>query len=73
MESGITSREDAELLAKFIWEMVGQMNEDEEKGVEVLGSTDNSEMIPDISYELTKLMKKEGYYSVWEKISNEEI
>ncbi len=73
MESGITSREDAELFAKFIWEMVGQMNEDEEKGVEVLGSTDNSEMIPDISYELTKLMKKEGYYNVWEKISNEEI
>lgn len=73
LECGLKSSQDAEIFSKFIWEMVGQMNEDEENGVEVLGSVDNSDMIPDISYEITKLMKISGYYSIWEKVSNEEI
>lgn len=73
VESGITSKEDAETFSRFIWEMVGQMNEDEEKGIEVLGSTDNSEMIPDISYEIGRLMRNEGHYNLWERISNEEM
>jgi len=73
LNSGITNEQEAEVFCRFIWEMVGEMNEDEEKGIEVLGSSDNSEMIPDISYEVTKLMRSSGYFYVWEKISNEEI
>lgn len=73
MVSGIRSNADAELFSRFIWEMVGQMNEDEASKVEVLGSIDNSDMIPDVSYEVTKLMRNGGYYPLWEKISSEEI
>lgn len=73
LERGINSEQDAEVFSKFVWEMVGQMNEDEENGVEVLGCVDNSEMIPDISYEVTKIMRKFGFYGVWEKISSEEL
>lgn len=73
LHSGILSSNDAEVFSRFVWDMVGEMNEDEENGVEVLGSLDNSEMIPDISYEVTKLMRACGYFHVWEKISNEEI
>ena len=73
MEQGITSNESAELFSRFIWKMVEAINEDEENEVAVLGSTDNTEMLPDISYELTKLMKSNGCYSVWEKVSKEEM
>ncbi|MFS1525622.1 hypothetical protein ACL7TT_16165 [Microbulbifer sp. 2304DJ12-6] len=73
MDSGISNPEEAELFSRFIWEVVGQMNLDEENGIEVLGQIDNSEMIPDIHYEISKLMRDSGYYKIWEKVSNEEI
>lgn len=71
--NGISSQEDAELFSRFIWKMVEAINDDEENQVVVLGSPDNTEMLPDISYEITKLMKSNGFYSVWEKISKEEM
>ncbi|MGI9279696.1 MAG: hypothetical protein ACR2PX_08695 [Endozoicomonas sp.] len=71
LRSGINTQEEAETFAKFIWDVVGQMNEDEDKGVEVLGHTDNSEMIPDISYEITRLMRDSGFYSIWVTVSDE--
>ncbi|WP_444920437.1 hypothetical protein ACJJID_16650 [Microbulbifer sp. CnH-101-G] len=70
---GINNTEDAELFSKFIWQLVGQMNEDEENEVVVLGSVDNSEMIPDIHYEITKLMRDSGFYGVWESVSEKEM
>ncbi len=53
--------------------MVEAINEDEESGVPVLGSKDNTEILPDINYEITKLMKNTDYYHVWEKVSKQEI
>ena len=73
MASGITTDVEAESFSKFIWDMVGQINEDEESCVEVIGNTDNTEMIPDISYEITKLMRDTGFYGVWEKVSSDEL
>jgi len=72
LSTGISTEEDAEVFSRFIWEMVGQMNEDEDSGIEVLGSLDNSDIIPDISYEITKLMRASGFFYVWEKVSDEE-
>jgi hypothetical protein len=72
MASSITTSHQAKVFSRFIWDMVGQMNEDEENGIEVIGSTDNTEMIPDISYEITKLMRNAGFYEVWKKVSDEE-
>ncbi|WP_444995852.1 hypothetical protein [Aliikangiella sp. IMCC44359] len=66
-------KNEAEIFSKFIWLMVEQINEDEENNIVVLGSTDNTEMLPDISYEVTQYMRELGYYEVWERISNEEI
>lgn len=73
MSDGISSEEDAVIFSKFIWQMVEAINEDEENGVVVLGSTDNTEMLPDVNYEITKLMKSIGYYSVWESVSKDEM
>ncbi len=69
---GVTSEESATQLCRFVWQMVEAINEDEENQIEVLGSCDNTEMLPDLSYEITKLMRDTGYYPLWEKISREE-
>lgn len=73
VKSGIKNNKQAELFSRFIWDMVEAINEDEENGVVVLGSSDNTEMLPDISYEVTKFMKSKGFYSVWEAISKDEM
>lgn len=72
MASSISTEDQAETLSRFIWDMVGQINEDEENSVEVLDSPDNTDMIPDISYEITKLMRDTGFYETWKKVSDEE-
>jgi hypothetical protein len=73
IESGISSNEQAETFSRFIWQMVEAINEDEENEITVLGSSDNTEMLRDISYEITKLMKSNGFYEVWKSVSREEM
>ncbi len=73
IKNGIENERQAELFSRFIWEMVEAINEDEENNVIVLGSADNTEMLPDISYEVTKLMKDLGTYSIWESVSKDEM
>ena len=73
ISKGIKTSEEAELFSKFIWDMAGMINEDEENGVAVLGSLDNTETLPDIGYEVTKYMKDTGFYLVWLNVSNTEF
>lgn len=73
LNTGISSKNDAELFSRFIWKMVEAINEDEENNIVVMGSNDNTDMIPDISYEVTKLMKDKGFYTVWESVSKDEM
>lgn len=73
VDHGIRNADDAEVFSRFIWAMVEAINEDEENQIEVLGSKDNTEMLPDISYEATRLMKSLGFYNIWEAVSKEEM
>lgn len=73
METGVLNEDDAVKFSEFLWNMVEQINEDEEKGNIVLGSADNTDMLPDLNYEISKYMKKAGFYSIWEKISESNI
>ena len=73
MESDVKSEDDAEILSRFIWRVAELINNDEENAVEVLGSIDNTEMLPDLSYEISAYMKAIGYYSVWQRVSDQEI
>ena len=73
MQSGVSNEEEAELLSRFVWEMVGKMNIDEDNNIEVLGATDNSEMFPDLNYEIGTYMRETGFYPVWQKVSDEEM
>ena len=48
------------------------MAKDREADKEVLGSIDNTSMLPDLSYEIGNFMEEQSYYNVWENISDEE-
>lgn len=66
-KNGIKTEEDAELFCAFVWNVVENIHSDSESELMVLGSIDNTEMLPDLAYEITNHMKKEGYYATWEK------
>ena len=71
LESGVNSEIDAAHLSRFIWRMLDEMAKDREDGNIVLGGSDNTSMVPDISYEMDVLMRQAGFSSIWEKISDE--
>jgi hypothetical protein len=68
-ENGLKNEIEAEIFCKFIWLLVEHVHADEEAGNSVLGSVDNTEMLPDLSYEITNYMRKTGYYDVWSRVS----
>ena len=71
--NGINSDQDAQCFAEFIWLVADLINTDEENGNEVLGSKDNTDVLPDLSYEATKLFRDTGYFSTWESVSSNHI
>lgn len=72
LEGGVNNESDAENLSRFIWKMADKMSEDSNEGKLVLGGTDNSEMLPDVEYELTLYLSDRGYIEIWDRISDEE-
>jgi len=66
-KSGITTEKDAELFCAFIWNVVENIHSDSESESVVLGSTDNTDMLPDLAYEISTQMKQAGYFYIWEK------
>ena len=73
MKNGINSREEAEAFSEFVWDMVERINRDDEEGTVVLGSTDNTEMLPDLNYEVRKYLRSVGFYSVWDQVSERHL
>ncbi len=65
--NGIKNEQDALLFCTFIWDVVDNIHSDSESKHIVLGNTDNTEMLPDLAYEITTQMKQAGYFYVWEK------
>ena len=73
LKSGVKSSGDAEAFSEFVWAMVERINQDEEEGKVVLGSADNTEMLPDLNYEVSKYLRSVGFYSVWERVSERHL
>jgi hypothetical protein len=71
-KTGIKTEKDAELFCTFIWDVVENVHSDSESENIVLGNTDNTDMLPDLAYEITSHMKKAGYYSIWERTLNQQ-
>lgn len=72
ISEGMKDERDAEVLSKFIWQMLDQMSDDSNKNINVFGRTDNSDIIPDLEYEITLNIDEAGYREVWDRISDEE-
>ncbi|PUA30221.1 MAG: hypothetical protein B0W54_06830 [Cellvibrio sp. 79] len=72
IENGVTNEEEAEEFSKFIWRVVDNIHDDAESGNVVLGRIDNTDLLPDLSYEITKYMRKIGFYGIWERVSDNE-
>lgn len=73
LNNGISTPQDAEELCRFTWKIAELVNADEENSSLVLGSTDNTDMLADLSYQISKLMRSCGYESIWQRISKEEM
>lgn len=65
--NGIISEQDAEEFCTFIWDVVESIHSDSESENLVLGNADNTDMLPDLAYEITNHMKISGFYPIWEK------
>lgn len=70
-EFGVKTSQEAEKFSLFIWKMADQMRNDTENNVAVLGSIDNSDMLPDVYYEVSDFMAKCGFEATWERVCNE--
>jgi hypothetical protein len=68
--SGISNETEAELFCNFIWRTVENIHEDSESEIVVLGNIDNTDMLPDLAYEITKYMRSVGYFSIWDHVSS---
>lgn len=68
-KNGVKTAQEAEQFSLFIWKMVDQMRLDTIENIIVLGSSDNSEMLQDIYYEVGSFMSDCGFESVWERVS----
>ena len=51
--------------------MADQMATDNETGTVVLGRTDNSDIMPDVDYEISLYLSNKGYGEIWEKVCDE--
>jgi len=71
LESGVKTEKEAYKLSRFVVHVVDQMAKDTIEGVLVLGSVDNTNMIPDIDYEISLYLANKGMEGVWDAVCNE--
>ena len=67
IKKGVGNAAEAELFSRFIIKMVDKIRRDTHEGVRVLGRKNNTDILPDISDEVTGYMRQQGYHTVWEK------
>ena len=71
MNSDVNNATEATALAKFIWRMADQMAADNENNTVVLGRIDNSDIMPDVDYEISLYLSNKGYGEIWDKVCDE--
>jgi len=72
LEIGINNQDDAEILSHFTWSMVDKMLADCDDNKSVLGQIDNSDVFPDLQYEITLYLNKLDYMDVWNRVRDQE-
>ena len=71
LKTEVSSNDEAVMFGKFILTVIDCIARDMEKNVAVLGSTDNTGMIPDIDYEMSLYLSDRGFEDVWDKVCDE--
>lgn len=72
IKSGIDSKEDAYSFCRFVLVVVDSIAKDMQNNVSVLGSVDNTSMIPDIDYEVSLYLAEIGQEDLWDQVCDEE-
>ncbi len=72
LSSGVTSRDEAYILSRFVLTVIDRMALDMKENILVLGSKDNTSMIPDIDYEISLYLANNGMEDIWDKVCSEE-
>ena len=72
LKNGVKSKEDAYVLCRFVISAIDRMACDMQENISVLGSVDNTSMIPDIDYEISLYLANNGLEDVWDQVCNEE-
>lgn len=71
LEVGVDSSADAEHLAKFVWVMADRMAVDSRTKTPAMGRADNSDMLPDVNYEVGLYLTRRGYADIWVRVCDE--
>lgn len=72
LKNGVKSKEEAYILSRFVIAAIDRMAYDVQENNSVLGSVDNTNMIPDIDYEISLYLANKGMEDVWDQVCNEE-
>jgi hypothetical protein len=72
LNSGVKNKEEAYLFSRFVLLVIDSMAKDMQDNVMVMGSADNTSMIPDIDYEMSLYLARKGLEDVWDEVCNEE-
>ncbi len=70
LDNGLNNEDEAKHLSLFIWRMIDKMAKDRDNNKLVLGGTNNTSMLPDVSYEMDNFMEEAGFSKIWEEISD---
>jgi hypothetical protein len=71
VNSGVSNEADAKIFTSFIIAMVDAIHRDAENQIPVFGYADNTDILSDISYEVTSYMRKTPYFSIWDDLFNQ--
>lgn len=71
LSNNVTTEKEALELAHFVWRMADQMAIDSENKIQVLGRIDNSDLMPDVDYEIGLYLDSVGFYGLWQKVCDE--
>jgi hypothetical protein len=71
LKTEISSEDGAFMYGRFILTMVDHIARDMQNDVSVLGSKDNTSMIPDIDYEVSLYLANRGFEEVWDNVCDE--
>ncbi len=71
LKTGISSEGEAIVYGEFIITMIDHIAQDMQNDISVLGSKDNTSMIPDIDYEVSLYLANRGLEDIWDKLCDE--